>query len=67
MGFLFVALLPAIFEETADARHCAERHTGKRVQGFPYNRLLYFALIHNQAESIVGHFPWLFACYIVWI
>lgn len=67
-GFLFVALLPAIFEELLmrGIVLSATQENGYRASLIIGG--LYFALIHNQAESIVGHFFLGFLlCYIVWM
>ena len=67
-GFLLVSMLPAIFEELLmrGIVLSATQENGYRASLIIGG--LYFALIHNQAESIVGHFFLGFLlCYIVWM
>jgi membrane protease YdiL (CAAX protease family) len=67
-GALFVAFIPSVFEELLMRGIVL---TATQSKGYRASLLiggLYFALLHNQYESIVGHFFLGFVlCYVVWM
>lgn len=67
-GIIFVALIPAVFEEFLMRGIVLSATQPKGYRASLLIGGLYFALLHNQYESIVGHFFLGFVlCYVVWM